>query len=58
MIKEGMIEIQCPKCGIKNFDCYDTDFDMKGTHWDICSCEDCGADFKIRYVAVEIETSD
>ena len=53
-----MIEIKCPKCGSKNFDCYDTDFDMKGTCWDFCHCEDCDADFDIKYVAVEIELRD
>lgn len=58
MIKESTIELKCPKCGSKNFDCYDTDFDMKGTHWDFCYCEDCGTNFDIRYVAVEIESRD
>ncbi len=52
-----MIEIKCPKCGSKNFDCYDTDFDLYGgICWDFCCCEDCGTDFDIKYTAVEIET--
>lgn len=54
-----MIEIKCPKCGSKNFYCHDADFDMqKGIHWDLCYCEDCGVDFNIKYMAVEIETED
>lgn len=52
-----MIEFKCPKCGSKNFDCYDTDFNMQeGTHWDVCYCGDCGMNFKIKYIAVEIES--
>lgn len=51
-----MIEIKCPKCGSKEFDCYDTDFNLQeGIHWDLCYCEDCGANFNIRYMAVDIE---
>lgn len=51
-----MIEIKCPKCGSKNFDCYDTDFILlDGICWDFCYCEECGANFNIRYMAVEIE---
>ena len=53
-----MIEIKCPKCGSKNFNCYDTDFDREGTCWDFCHCEDCDADFDIKYVAVDIELRD
>ncbi len=54
-----MIEIKCPKCGSKEFDCYDTDFNLQeGIHWDLCYCEDCGANFDIRYMAVEIEEED
>lgn len=50
-----MIELTCPACGSKNFYCYDTDFDMKGTHWDLCVCYDCNTQFNIKYVAVDIE---
>ena len=51
-----MVEIKCPKCASENLDCYDTDFDFEaGTHWDLCYCSDCGAEFKIKYQAVEIE---
>lgn len=51
-----MLEFKCPKCSNKDFDCYDIDFDMSaGLHWDLCSCNDCDALFKIKYIAVEIE---
>lgn len=53
-----MIEFKCPKCGSENFDYYDTDFDIaEGIHWDLCSCDKCSALFRIRYVAVEIESN-
>ena len=54
-----MIEIKCPKCGSKIFDCYDTDFNREdAVSWDFCCCENCGAYFDIKYVAVEIELRD
>lgn len=54
-----MIKIECPKCNSENFDCYDTDFNIqKGIHWDLCYCEECGANFNIRYMAVDIELED
>lgn len=54
-----MFKIECPKCGSDNFNCYDTDFDIrKGIHWDLCDCMDCGASFNIRYRAEDIEFVD
>lgn len=57
MIDRSMIQIKCPKCGEKNYiDCYDTDFSFDdGIHWDLCHCGECGADFSVKYVAVDIE---
>lgn len=48
------IEIKCTKCGSKDYDCYDQD-SMGGTHWEHCYCEDCGTEFDIKYIAVEIK---
>ena len=54
-----MNDFKCPKCGSKDFDCYDMDFNaQEGIHWDLCSCDECDALFKIKYVAVEIEMND
>jgi hypothetical protein len=50
-----MLELKCPLCGSNQFDCVDTDYDGRGTHWDICNCDRCGHTFKIKYVAVSIE---
>ena len=54
-----MMEIKCPKCGSTSFDCYDTECNMDSTIlWHKCCCEECGADFKIHYIAVEVEAMD
>lgn len=54
-----MIEIKCHKCGSENFDCYDVSFDADyGAVRALCYCEDCGAQFDIKYVATEIEPED
>ena len=50
-----MLELKCPICGSEQFDCFDMDYDGHGLHWDICNCNECGAIFKIRYIAVDIE---
>lgn len=51
-----MINLKCPKCGSEDFDCFDMDSTLDGnTKWDICSCDECGALFEIKYVAVAIE---
>ena len=58
-MEKSLIEIKCPKCGSKDFDVYDVDFNIaQGIHWDLCYCDDCGAEFKIKYIAVEIEEYD
>ena len=54
-----MIEVKCPKCDSTSFDCYDTDCNIESTiHWNLCCCDDCGAEFSIKYVATEIESRD
>lgn len=54
-----MIEIKCPNCGSEDYDCYDTNCCMEmGVHWDKCYCEECGAQFDIKYIAVEIEVKE
>ena len=47
-------EIRCPECGSEDYDCYDIST-MDGIHWDFCCCEDCGAEFDVKYIAVEIK---
>lgn len=48
--------IECPKCGSDCFDCNDMETNPAiGVHWEYCYCEECGAEFEVKYVAVEIE---
>lgn len=54
-----MIDIKCPKCGSYEFDCYDVSFNADcNTSWNRCYCEECGTNFSIKYVAVEVELDD
>lgn len=48
------IEIKCPRCGSKEYECYD-EHGINGIHWEKCVCYDCDTQFDIKYVAVEIE---
>ena len=54
-----MIEIKCPKCGSHDFDCYDISFNAEyEMNWALCYCEDCDAQFSIKYEVTEIELDD
>ena len=48
------IEIKCPKCGSKKFECYD-EYSMDGVHLEHCVCYDCEAQFDVKYMAIEIK---
>jgi hypothetical protein len=54
-----MMRIECPKCGSESFDVNDMEgCYSEGTHYDYCYCEECGADFYVKYIAVDIVGSD
>ena len=54
-----MIEIKCPICGSYDFDCYDIGFNAG---YEIiyakCYCDECDAQFDIKYEVVDIELDD
>lgn len=51
-----MIEIKCPVCGSTDFDCYDVSFNADyELVYALCYCDDCDAQFDIKYEAVYIE---
>ena len=50
----NITKIRCPKCGSENYDRYDTENYGNGVHFDYCYCEECDAQFDVKYVAVEI----
>ena len=53
------MEIKCPKCGSTSFDSYDSDCSIDNTFlWYECYCDNCGAEFKVHYIAVEVEAMD
>ena len=50
----NITKIICPECGSENYDCYDTSNNGNGVRFDHCYCEECDAQFDVKYVAVEI----
>lgn len=51
----NIIEVKCPKCGSKDYECYDTSHRGDGTCVEYCYCEECDAQFDVKYIAVEIK---
>ena len=51
----NITEIRCPKCGSDSYDCYNTENNGSGVHWDYCYCEDCDAQFDVKDIATEIK---
>ena len=49
-----LTEIICPKCGSDSYDCYDTENDGDGICIEHCYCEECDAEFDVKYIAIEI----
>lgn len=54
-----MIEIKCPVCGSYDFDCYDINFNAGyELVYAKCYCDECDAQFDIKYEVADIELED
>lgn len=53
---ESTSKVECPECGFLEFDVYDCGYSFDGKeHWADCCCDECGAQFVVKYEMVSIE---
>ena len=52
------MEIKCPYCGSKDYECYDRVGDGTMTPEDLCVCEECDGQFSILYAVDRIKKED
>lgn len=48
------MQLICPDCGSKNYECFDNVASGTTNPMDLCVCEECGTQFTIHYTATHI----